>query len=89
MVSYHFSRVGLQVRPQIGQYMQEIAHVPYASSFGNIAAMMQIKTRDFGGPSRRAIILYNVSFVSTLLIAFGLGLVSTSIGERHNHHRAC
>ncbi|KAK9900711.1 hypothetical protein P389DRAFT_16490 [Cystobasidium minutum MCA 4210] len=51
-----------------------ITLVAWAYSFGNIAAMMQIKTRDFGGPSKRAIFFYNLAFVSSLVIAFGLGI---------------
>lgn len=37
--------------------------------------MMQIKTRHYGGPSRRAVIAYNIAFFAMLLAAFGVALV--------------
>lgn len=40
--------------------------------------MMQIRTRDYGGPSSRAVIAYNVAFFLTLFAALGVALVSVS-----------
>lgn len=52
------------------------AHAHRSYCLGNAAGMMQLRRRDVGGPTRLAVIAYNIVFFGFPIVWFGVSIVS-------------